>query len=73
MTRQEATEKKQKKRFGVGKVLLILFLILAAAVGYLYYSLFHATFVPDDPQAPAADGGCSEGAAGAWKNRRLDR
>ena len=35
MNRQEATEKKPKKRFGAGKVLLILFLILAAAVGYL--------------------------------------
>lgn len=58
MTRQEVTEKKPKKRFGVGKVLLILFLllllVLAAAVGYPYYCLFHAPFVPDDPQALAA-------------------
>lgn len=50
MAKYETSEKKPKKRSRVGLVLLVLLLILAGAVGYLYYSVCKAPLELDDPQ-----------------------
>ena len=47
----EVSENKPKKRSRVGLVLLVLFLILAGAAGYLYYTVCKAPLELDDPQA----------------------
>lgn len=49
MKHKELTEKEPKKRSRAGLAVLVIFLILAGAVGYLYYSVCKAPFVPDDP------------------------
>lgn len=50
MKHKEVTEKEPKKRSRAGIVVLIVFLILACTVGYLYFSIFKAPFIPDDPE-----------------------
>lgn len=50
MAQYEATEKKPKKRSRAGIVLLIIFLLLAGTVGYLYYSVVKAPLELDNPQ-----------------------
>lgn len=54
MAQHEASENKPKKRSRAGIVLLIIFLILAGAAGYLYYSAVKAPLALDDPQKLAA-------------------
>ena len=54
MEKQKEMEQKPKRRSRVGTVLLILFLILAGAVGFLYYSIVKAPLALDDPQKLAA-------------------
>ena len=61
MAKHEATENKPKKRSGAGKVLLVLFLILAGAAGYLYYTVCKAPLELDDPQALVAAAPMSAG------------
>lgn len=56
MKYRDETEKRPKKRSGAGIVVMIIFLLLAGAVGYLYYSICKAPFLPDDPVKLAASG-----------------
>lgn len=54
MSQYESTEKKPKKRSRAGLVVLMIFLILAGAVGYLYYSVVKAPLELDNPRKLAA-------------------
>ena len=53
--KKQTTDKKQtKRRFGVGRVLLIIVLLLLGTVGFLFYSISMAPANVDDPQMMAA-------------------
>ena len=54
MAKQEAPEKQSKKPSVGGTVFLILFLLLIAALGYLYYSVVKAPLDLDDPRQMVA-------------------
>jgi len=54
MSRQEVTEQKPKKKSRAGIVVLIVLLLVAGAVGYLYYNVVKAPLELDDPRAMAA-------------------
>ena len=54
MSQQEFSEHKPKKRSKAGIIFLIILLLLAGTVGYLYYSVFKAPLALDDPQKLAS-------------------
>ena len=54
MEKQENVKKQTKRRFGFGRVLLIVFLLLLGAAGFLFYSLSMAPANVDDPLQMAA-------------------
>lgn len=54
MSRHETAEQRPKKKSRAGTVFLVLLLLLAGAVGYLYYSIVKAPLELDDPAAMAA-------------------
>ena len=54
MAKYDGSEQKSKKRGRGGIVALVILLILAGAVGYLYYTIAKAPFQPDDPKKLAA-------------------
>lgn len=54
MAKYDGSEQKPKKRGRGGIVALVILLILAGAVGYLYYTIAKAPFQPDDPKKLAA-------------------
>ena len=54
MAKYDGSEQKSKKRGRGGIVALVILLILAGAVGFLYYTIAKAPFQPDDPRKLAA-------------------
>lgn len=54
MAKQEVSERRTKRRSRVGLVLLILFLLLLGAAGFLFYSVCKAPAALDDPHMMAA-------------------
>ena len=53
MAKREETEKQPKRRSRVGLVLLIILLLLAGTVGFIYYSASKAPVAVDDPRQMA--------------------
>ena len=50
MEKQETAKKQTKRRFGVGRVFLIIVLLLLGTAGFLFYSVCMAPANVDDPQ-----------------------